>query len=67
MAIRKYIGTVSTNKVGSGCEFEFEIDDEDLPEDPEEARSVINNIALEALWDSGKINWAYGEVAESEE
>lgn len=62
--IRKYEGKVSTNKIGSECEFEFEIDDDDLPEDnPGKRERMINAIALEALWDSGIIDWGYEEVA----
>ena len=62
MTIRKYKGYVRTNKVGSECEFEFEIDDEELPEDPQEREQEINEIALDALWGSGKIDWSYEEV-----
>jgi hypothetical protein len=60
--IRKYRGVVSTNRVGSECDFEFEIDDEDLPEDPGKRERMINEIALEALWGSGQIDWDYEEV-----
>lgn len=62
MTIRKYRGEVSTNKVGSECSFEFEIDDEDLPEDPGKRARAIDKIALEALWDSGQLEWGYEEV-----
>jgi hypothetical protein len=62
MTIRKYRGEVSTRKVGSKSTFEFEIDDEDLPEDPQEHEDAINDRALEALWESGVIDWSFGEV-----
>lgn len=65
MTIRKYVGRVSTNRVGSECEFEFEIDDEDLPEDPIKRQREIDKIALEELWESDILEWGYNEVKES--
>ena len=62
MAILKFKGTVSTNKVGSECEFEFEINEEDLPEDPGERERMIDKIALEELWEYGRIDWGFEEV-----
>jgi hypothetical protein len=41
---------------------EFEIDDEDLPEDPQKREDAINDRALEALWESGVIDWSFAEV-----
>lgn len=61
--IRKYEGKVHTSKIGSTCEFGFEIDDDDLPEDPGKREREINKIALEALWESGVLEWGYEEVA----
>ena len=66
MAILKFKGTVSTNKVGSECDFEFEVDEEDLPEDSGKREKMIHEIAQEALWESGQIDWTYEQV-ESEE
>lgn len=40
MALKKYVGYVKTNKVGSACEFEFEVDDEDLPDNPPIAKTT---------------------------
>lgn len=62
MAILKFKGTVSTDKVGSECEFEFEVDEDDLPEDAEERKATIHEIGLEALWESGVLDWGYEQV-----
>ena len=67
MATRKYVGRVRTNNIGSECEFEFEVDDEDLPEDPDERAGTLNEIALEALWESGKVEWSYKEATDDPE
>jgi hypothetical protein len=64
MALRKYIGVVRTNKVGSECEFEFEIDDKNLPTDPTARKEAIENIARDALYESGMFEWSYNEEAE---
>ena len=64
MTIRKYIGHVQTSKVGSRSEFEFEVDDEDMPEDPAEMRKAIDKVAHEAMYESGVFEWGYNEVAE---
>lgn len=64
--IRKYKGEVSTDKAKSISEFYFEIDDEDLPEDPNERRAAIDDIALEEMLESGKMRWDFGEVTEDD-
>lgn len=61
MALRKYIGTVSTNKVGSECDFEFEVDDEELPAEKNARADALEKIASEALWGSGMIDWSFEE------
>lgn len=35
--MRKFVGEVSTNKVGSECKIEFEVPDDATPEDIEDA------------------------------
>lgn len=50
---RKFTGSISTNKVGSECSFEFEADD-DATEDQ------IEELAREAAFDW--IDWNYEEV-----
>lgn len=66
MAILKFEGSVSTNKVGSECKFTFEIDEEDLPENTNEREHTLNEIALEALWESGQIDWGYEQIGTEE-
>lgn len=50
--MRKFVGTISTNKVGSECKFEFEMDDDATDEEIEEA-------AREAAFNY--IEWDYQE------
>jgi hypothetical protein len=52
--MRKFKGVVRTNKVGSGCEFEFETEDEATPEQIEED-------ARDAAFQH--IEWHYDETA----
>lgn len=59
MAILKFVGTVSTNRVGSACRFNFEVDEEDLPDDPDKRRVKLDDIAQEAIWESGMVSWDY--------
>lgn len=66
MAILKFRGTVGTNKVGSDCEFEFEVDEEDLPKNTDERKRALNEIGLEALWESGMIEWNFEQVGTEE-
>lgn len=49
------MGYVETNRVGSRCEFQICPVDEWLEMSEEEAEQV----ALEALWESGQIEWGY--------
>jgi hypothetical protein len=62
MAIKRYRGTVSTNKVGSECHFEFEIDEDSLPDDLGERREVIEKEAQAAMWESGQVSWDFEEA-----
>jgi hypothetical protein len=48
--MKKIKGSISTNKVGSSCEFEFEMHDDATPEEIEEA-------ARDAAFDL--IDWHY--------
>lgn len=50
----KYIGYIMTNKIGSKCEFEFEIDEEELDLLTEED---IDDLAKEAAFQN--IEWNY--------
>jgi len=63
----RVVGRVGTNKVGSECDFEFEVDEEDLPLDPEKRKEVIEDMAREAMWDSGKVDWNYEQVGEEDD
>ena len=55
----KFTGTVSTQKCGSECAFTFEVYEQDLPTDKNEREDYLNKIALEALWESGQVDWSY--------
>lgn len=55
---RKFTGSVSTNKVGSEDQFEFEVDDDATEEQIEEA-------GREAMWE--RIEWFYTEDEGDEE
>ncbi|HEL2860444.1 TPA: hypothetical protein UL242_002553 [Clostridioides difficile] len=53
---------VKTNKVGSECEYELEIDNDDLEDMSEEERKeYINKIALDYALES-LINWNWYEI-----
>ncbi|EGT3945307.1 TPA: hypothetical protein KOR49_002200 [Clostridioides difficile] len=53
---------VKTNKVGSECEYELEIDDDDLKDMSEEEREeYINKIALDYALES-LIDWNWYEI-----
>lgn len=52
--MRKFVGKIGTNKVGSDCEFEFEVDD-DATEDE------IEDAAREAAFQN--VEWNYEEEA----
>lgn len=54
MMARKFKGTVATDKIGSECDFEFEVDDDATEAD-------IEHEAREAAFDL--IQWNYEEVA----
>lgn len=62
MALMKFVGKVSTNKVGSECDFEFTVDEDDLPTDPDKRARAIEEMAQEALWGSGSFDWSYAQV-----
>lgn len=50
--MKKYVGFIETNKVGSKCEFDFEADESSTDEEIEElARDAAFNL----------INWNYWE------
>ena len=51
--MRTFKGSIGTNKVGSQCEFEFEMDDDATEEEIEE---VAQECAFE------KIDWHFTEV-----
>lgn len=53
----------STNKVGSRNETSFEVDRDDLPENPAEREAAINDMAKDAMWDL--IEWGW-EVADND-
>ena len=50
---------VSTNKVGSECYDEFDIDDAEWNEMTEQEQA---DFCLEALWNSGMVDWTYEPV-----
>lgn len=51
--MRKFKGSISTNAVGSECEFDFEVEDDATEEEiEEEARETAFN------W----VNWEYEEI-----
>lgn len=53
---------VKTNKIGSECEYELEIDDDDLKDMSEEEREeYINKIALDYALES-LIDWNWYEI-----
>ncbi|HBF2041663.1 TPA: hypothetical protein KRL75_001593 [Clostridioides difficile] len=53
---------VKTNKIGSGCEFEFEIDDDNLKNmSDEEKKDYIDKIAWDYVFESF-IDWNWYEV-----
>lgn len=52
---------ISTNKVGSDCTLDVEMDDEDVPEDWESSGS-FNREMFEILTDSGLYEWNFEEV-----
>lgn len=54
--MKKIKGSIRTDKVGSSCEFEFEMEDEATPEEIEEA-------ARDAAFDM--IDWGYSVDGES--
>ncbi len=45
---------VATDRVGSKCEYVAEIDDEDLEDMSDDEK---DEVLLEALWDSGMVDW----------
>lgn len=51
--MKTYKGSVSTNMVGSDCEFEFEAEDDATDEE-------IDELAREAMFN--EIEWYYDEV-----
>lgn len=51
--MRKFIGKISTSKIGSDCEFEFEVEDDATPQQ-------IEAEARDAAFDW--IDWYYDEV-----
>lgn len=59
MATLTFTGTVRTNKVGSEAHFQFEVEEEDLPDDPQKREEVLDQLGLEALWESGMVHWSY--------
>lgn len=59
----KFIAYAQTNKIGSRCEIEFEIDDEvfeDMSED--ERGDYIQREAMEAAWGNSLVEVGYEEV-----
>jgi hypothetical protein len=65
MAILKFIGTVSTNKVGSDCEFTFEVYEASLPKGKQARQDYLDAEALNAMWESGQVEWSYRPAEES--
>ncbi|EOE7167613.1 TPA: hypothetical protein KPG21_000451 [Clostridioides difficile] len=58
----KINGYVKTNKVGSGCELELEIDDDDLKDmSDEEREDYIDKIAWDYVFEN-LIDWNWYEV-----
>lgn len=55
--MRKFQGVIKTNIVGSGCSFEFEVEDDATEKEIEEA-------AREQAFEN--IDWYYEEVKESD-
>jgi hypothetical protein len=51
--MRKFVGTIGTNKVGSSVKFEFEVDDECT-------ESEIEEYAQEVAFEN--IDWTFEEV-----
>lgn len=62
--VLKFIGTVRTNRAGSACTFEFEVDEARLPRDADGREAAINKAGLAALWESGQVEWAYEPAGE---
>lgn len=62
MAMLKFEGRIGTNKVGSDCEFEFEVNEEDLPKNKEKRREYIEEMAKDAAFQF--IDWSYAQVGE---
>lgn len=66
----EYIGTVSTRKVGSESEFEFEVDDDEMEEarkreesgDQFAVRDLINTSMMDAMWGMDIITVDWKEV-----
>ena len=54
--MRRVTISVSTNKVGSTCEYDFDVDDDEFDGMSD---AEINDYMLECLWQSGMIDWTY--------
>ena len=55
--MRKFEGSISTNKVGSGCSFVFEVEDD-------ASQETIESEARQAAFDN--IDWSFKEVSSDE-
>lgn len=58
--------SVSTNKVGSRCEREFEVDDEDLEDlNEQEHDALVDEYARDVMFDM--IDWGWDRVEDESE
>jgi hypothetical protein len=65
--VRQFTGVIRTDKQGSDCEFEFEVEDdataEQIDAEAQEAASALIECHYEAREaDFGRIEWHYTEV-----
>lgn len=65
--MRQFTGVIRTDKIGSDCEFEFEVEDDateaQIDAEAREAASALIECHYEAREaDFGLIEWSYAEV-----
>ena len=58
---RKFIIWVETNKIGSRCETEVELEEWEVPENWEGDKQ-FNDDMLDDLWGSGLVEWGVKEI-----
>lgn len=60
MAILRFVGRIGTDRVGSDCEFEFEVDEAELPRGKQARQEAIEEMAREAAFQL--VEWSYEQV-----